>query len=106
MRCDQGLGGIVDLGGGGKATDADPQGARRRSTVEPERALAQPVTHAVLALTSTPDATMAARLLTAGEAAGLTLLKFVARDDTGAAAPPVLAAAILAEDLAPRSAAS
>jgi len=73
------------------------EGARLRA----ERGLAQPVTHAVVALAEAPDRALAARLLSAGEAAGLALLQIVPRDGLGAAEPPVLAAAILAEDLAP-----
>ncbi len=73
------------------------EGARLRA----ERALAQPVTHAVLALASMPDAAFAAQLATAGAAAGLTLVRIVAREVLGAG-PAALAAAILAEDLAPR----
>ena len=74
------------------------EGARLRA----ERSLAQPVTHAVVALAAAPDAAFAARLLTAGEAAGLTLLHFVARGTIATAEPPALGAAILAEDMAPR----
>ena len=70
------------------------EGARLRA----ERALGRPVTHAVLAVGSAPDAA----LLAASEAAGLVLLHVVARDELDGAVPPVLAAAILAEDLAPR----
>ena len=73
------------------------EGARLRA----ERVLAQPVTHAVLAVESAPDAAFAAHLSTASEAAGLMLLLTVARDQIGAE-PAALAAAILAEDLAPR----
>jgi hypothetical protein len=73
------------------------EGARLRA----ERALAQPVTHAVLAMTSAPDAAFAALLATTGAAAGLTLLRIVAREALHAG-PAALAAAILAEDLAPR----
>ena len=73
------------------------EGARLRA----ERALAQPVTHAVVAAASAPDAAFAALLSTAGTAAGLTLLRIVARVALGAGSP-ALAAAILAEDLAPR----
>jgi hypothetical protein len=76
------------------------EGARLRG----ERAIAQPVKHAVLALTSAPDAALTARLQTAGEAAGLTLLRLVARSEIGSEKTPALAAAILAEDLAPRPA--
>jgi hypothetical protein len=70
--------------------------------VRAERALAQPVTHAVLAVASAPDDALAARLLTASTAAGLALLRIVARDAIGATGPAAQAAAILAEDLAPR----
>jgi hypothetical protein len=76
------------------------EGARLRA----ERSLAQPVTHAVLVLASAPNAAAAARLLTASEAAGLTLLQFIARNAAETAEPPVLTAAVLAEDLAPRPA--
>ena len=74
------------------------EGARLRA----ERLLAQPVTHAVLALAPAPDAALATRLLTASAAAGLTLLRIVAREEIGAGEPPALGAAILAEELAPR----
>jgi len=67
------------------------EGARLRA----ERALAQPVTHAVVAMASAPDAALDAHL----SAAGLTLLRITAPNRTG---PAALAAAILAEDLAPR----
>jgi hypothetical protein len=70
------------------------EGARLRA----ERALAQPVTHAVVTIASTPDAAFAALLSTAAVAAGLTLLRIEALG-TG---PGALAAATLAEDLAPR----
>jgi hypothetical protein len=67
------------------------EGARLRA----ERALAQPVTHAVVALgAAPPDATLAA----AAGAAGLGILRRV----EAAGAAPALAAACLAEDLAPR----
>jgi hypothetical protein len=59
------------------------------------------VTHAVVAVASTPDAALAGRLSAAGAAAGLTLLRIVALEALGAG-PVALAAAILAEDLAPR----
>jgi hypothetical protein len=74
------------------------EGARLRA----ERMLAQPVTHAVLALAIAPEAGFAADLATASATAGLTLLRIVAREASGAAEAPVLRAAILAEDLAPR----
>jgi hypothetical protein len=74
------------------------EGARLRA----ERSLAQPVTHAVVTLAAVPDAGFAAQLLRAGEAAGLTLLRIVARGDIPAFEPPALGAAVLAEDMAPR----
>jgi hypothetical protein len=79
------------------------EGARLRA----ERVLAQPVTHAVLAVASAPDAAFAAQLSTAGAAAGLQLLRIVARETLGTRddqrnGTAALAAAILAEDLAPR----
>ena len=76
------------------------EGARLRA----ERVLAQPVTHAVLAVASAPDAAFAAKLSTVGAAAGLAVLRIEvlgSRDDQRGA-PAALAAAILAEDLRPR----
>jgi|SRR5579864_4123456 len=73
------------------------EGARLRA----ERALAQPVTHAVVTVTLVPDAALAAHLAMAGAAAGVTLLRVVAREALGVG-PAALAVAILAEDLAPR----
>src|ERR1700687_5603723 len=70
------------------------EGARLRA----ERSLAQPVTHAVVTMASTPDAALAAHLSAAAAAAGLTLLRIAALR----AGPAALAAAILAEDLVPR----
>jgi hypothetical protein len=77
------------------------EGARLRA----ERSLAQPVTHAVLALAATPDAALAARLEAASAAAGLALLRLVTREAVGTGETPAHAAAILAEDLVPRPAA-
>ena len=74
------------------------EGARLRA----ERALAQPVTHAVLAVATGLEPTHGARLLAAGEAAGLTVLRIVAPAELDTGEAPVFAAAILAEDLAPR----
>jgi hypothetical protein len=73
------------------------EGARLRA----ERALAQPVTHAVVALAAAPDAAFGARLDAAADAAGLALLRVVDPAALGAGNAPVLAAAVLAEDLAP-----
>ena len=73
------------------------EGARLRA----ERALAQPVTHAVLVVATSPDPGFAEKLDAAGSAAGVTLLRIVERAAMSGDAP-ALAAAILAEDLAPR----
>jgi hypothetical protein len=74
------------------------EGARLRA----ERALARPVTHAVVVFTAAPDADAAWRLRQAAEGAGLQLLRLAGRGELSAGATPALAAAILAEDLAPR----
>jgi hypothetical protein len=73
------------------------EGARLRA----ERALARPVTHAVLVFAAL-DPALAAELLRASEAAGIELLRIVATDDLPSGEAPVEAAAILAEDMAPR----
>jgi hypothetical protein len=75
------------------------EGARMRA----ERALARPVTHAVVVLSVTPDVNAARGLRQAAEGAGLEILRFAGRGELPAASTPALAAAILAEDLAPRS---
>ncbi|HZT89254.1 MAG TPA: hypothetical protein VFA12_14870 [Stellaceae bacterium] len=74
------------------------EGARVRA----ERALARPVTHAVVVLRRPPAAADAARLGEAAAAAGLAVLRFCGADELPAGEAPVLAAAMLAEDLAPR----
>ncbi len=61
-----------------------------------ERALARPVTHVVIALPTAPDAAFEERLSQAAREAGLTPLRI-------AGGLSAAAAAILAEDLAPRS---
>src|SRR5712691_3060874 len=53
------------------------EGARLRA----ERALAQPVTHAVVATAAAPDTALAAGLQAAGAAAGLVLLRVLGRDE-------------------------
>jgi len=73
------------------------EGARLRA----ERALAQPVTHIVIATTAPAEPAMVERLTGAAEAAGLKVLQIVSPSG-GDDEPPALAAAILAEDLAPR----
>ena len=75
------------------------EGARMRA----ERALGRPVTHAVIVLAETPAADTGTRLRQAAEGAGLEVLRFVGRSQLPADPNPALAAAVLAEDLAPRS---
>ena len=72
------------------------EGARLRA----ERALAQPVTHVVIALAAPPEPPVAERLRAAAAAAGLTVLDLLAPRAAGE--PRAAAAAIRAEDLAPR----
>jgi len=74
------------------------EGARLRG----ERALARPVTHAVVALAAAPDRVLAVRLHQAAMTAGLDLLDIVAAGELSPGEPPAMEAAILAEDLAPR----
>jgi hypothetical protein len=67
-----------------------------RARLRAERALARPVTHAVVVA----GASLADRLPPAAAAAQLVLLR-IATPDNVAGGSPALAAAILAEDLAP-----
>jgi len=67
-----------------------------RVRLRAERALARPVTHAVVVA----SASLADRLQPAAASAQLTLLR-IATPDNVAGGSPALAAAILAEDLAP-----
>ena len=74
------------------------EGARLRA----ERALARPVTHAVVVLAAPADAATAAGIRVAAEQAGLALLQITVAAELPFGAAPALAAAVLAEDLAPR----
>ena len=76
------------------------EGARMRA----ERALARPVTHAVVVLAAAPAVADAGRLRQAAEQAGLEVLRFADRRELSAGPSPAIAAAVLAEDLAPRPA--
>jgi hypothetical protein len=67
-----------------------------------ERALARPVSHAVVVLGSLADADLSNKLREAAEAAGLTVLRLIQKAELSAGASAALTAAILAEDLAPR----
>jgi hypothetical protein len=70
--------------------------------IRAERALARPVTHAVIVLAGAADAGTADRLREAAEEAGLEVLRFATKAELPVGTAPALAAAILAEDLAPR----
>ena len=74
------------------------EGARIRA----ERALARPVTHAVIALGRTPGPGVAGGLRKAAALAGLEILRVVEKGELPVGSTPALAVAILAEDLAPR----
>ena len=64
------------------------EGARMRA----ERALARPVTHAVVVLAATPDPDAAGRLRQAAECAGLEVLRLAGRGELAAGPTPALAA--------------
>ena len=74
------------------------EGARLRA----ERALGRPVTHAVIAMGAAVEPVVLERLTGAAEAVGLSLLDVMSWKGIGTAEPPALAAAVLAENLAPR----
>jgi len=78
------------------AAMAEWQALLERVRLRAERALARPVTHAVVVA----GASLADRLQPAATGAQLTLLR-IATPDNVAGGSPALAAAILAEDLAP-----
>lgn len=67
-----------------------------------ERALARPVSHAVVVVGALTDADGSNKLREAAEAAGLTVLRLTRNTELPAGASAALSAAILAEDLAPR----
>jgi hypothetical protein len=72
-----------------------------RARLRAERALARPATHTVI-VASAVDSTAATRLTEAAGQAGLMVLRLVAAAELQPGAAPGLAAALLAEDLAPR----
>jgi hypothetical protein len=71
--------------------------------IRAERVLARPVTNAVVVLAAMPDKHDLTSILEAAERAGLGVLRLVGRPELPAGVPAALAAAMLAEDLAPRS---
>ena len=66
--------------------------------IRAERALARPVSHAVVVL----GADLSDKLYAAAEAAGLTVLRLIRKAELPVSTSAALAAAIFAEDLAPR----
>jgi hypothetical protein len=70
--------------------------------IRAERALARPVSHAVVVLGGLAKADLQSALREAAEAAGLTVLRLMRKVELPAGASAALTAAILAEDLAPR----
>jgi hypothetical protein len=92
---------VVPAGG---AAAAQWQELFEAARLRAQRALAQPVTHAVVALApelcGSPAAVMIAN---AAEAAGLLVLRLIAASELAPGMARALSAAMLAEDLAPRS---
>lgn len=70
--------------------------------IRAERALARPVTHAVVLLARPPDGDEENLLREAAELAGLRVLRFAATAEAKPGPSPAVTAALLAEDLAPR----
>jgi hypothetical protein len=73
--------------------------------IRAERALARPVTHAVIAVAAGCDADTRERVQQAARAAGLTVLRLVEGQELAHGMAAALVAAALAEDLMPRPAA-
>jgi ribosomal protein L18 len=71
--------------------------------VRAERALARPVSHAVIVLSGSGDGGVEKAVLSAAEEAGIEVLRLLTRAELPDGSALALAAAILAEDLAPRS---
>jgi hypothetical protein len=84
------------------ATTAEWRELLEAAKVRAERALARPVTHAVIVLTELPGADIAVGLHDAASEAGLEVLRVVSKSELPAGSDPALAAATLAEDLTPR----
>ena len=77
------------------------QAALEAARTRAERALARPVTHAVIVLARAPDADTAHMMRDAAKGAGLEVLHLVPATEWPIGSSPALAAAMLAEDLAP-----
>ena len=84
------------------AEEAQWQELFEAARIRAERALARPVSHAVVVLAAAADADLSSKLRAAAEAVGLTVLRFSQRAELSTGGSAALTAAILAEDLAPR----
>jgi hypothetical protein len=71
--------------------------------IRAERALARPVSHAVIIVGASVDPDLSNKLVGAAEAAGLQVLRLSRKDELSAGAGAAMTAAILAEELAPRA---
>jgi hypothetical protein len=78
------------------------RGLFEAARVRAERALARPVSHAVVVIGALADADVSNQLHEAAGAAGLTVLRLIRKAELSAGASAAVTAAILAEDLAPR----
>jgi hypothetical protein len=84
----------------GPAEQTEWQAVFEAARIRAERALARPVTHAVFVLADAPDAETTSRIRNAAEGSGLQVLRITAAAELPDPAK-ALAAAMLAEDLAP-----
>jgi hypothetical protein len=84
------------------ADEAQWQELFQAARIRAERALARPVSHAVVVLGALADTDLPHKLREAAEAAGLTVLRLIRKAELPAGASAALSAAILAEELAPR----
>jgi len=89
---------VPAMAAGKQAWQALFEGARTRA----ERALARPVTHAVIVVAARPGACTAKHLMEAAQRAGLEVLRLAEAGELPSG-PTAEAAARLAEDLAPRT---
>jgi ribosomal protein L18 len=86
----------------GAGNEAEWRQLLEAAKVTAERALVRPVTHAVVVLAEVAEAGIAARLYDAASEAGLEILRVLTKSELPDGSNPALAAAMLAEDLAPR----
>ena len=84
------------------AGEAQWQELFEAARIRAERALARPVSHAVVVFAAAADPDISNKLRAAAKAAGLMVLRLSRKAELSAGASAVLTAAILAEDLAPR----